>query len=60
MEEYVDKYVPILSQSQISETLGAVLDRKILNKLELYEEFKFKELHNNILNESKGLTANKE
>ena len=45
MERFIDKYIPIRIQSQISETLGAVLDRKYLNKLENFEKCQYNKLN---------------
>ena len=49
VENFVEKYIPIRIQSQISETLGQVLPRAQLNKLENYEMEKFNELNMKIL-----------
>lgn len=49
VENFVEKYIPIRIQSQISETLGQVLPRSQLNKLENYEMEKFNELNMKIL-----------
>ncbi len=49
VENFVEKYIPIRIQSQISETLGQVLPRSQLNKLENYEMEKFNELNLKIL-----------
>ena len=37
LEQFIDRYIPIRVQSQISETLGAVLSRQYLNRLDVYE-----------------------
>ena len=42
VEQFIDRYIPIRIQSQISETLGAVLTRQLLTKLEHYEQAKYK------------------
>ena len=47
----MEKYIPIRIQSQISETLGAVLQRSQLNKLENFEMEKFQKLNNAILDD---------
>jgi hypothetical protein len=49
VENFVEKYIPIRIQSQISETMGQVLPRSQLNKLENYEMEKFNELNLKIL-----------
>lgn len=41
VENFVEKYIPIRIQSQISETLGAILNRAQMNKLENFEMEKF-------------------
>ena len=41
VENFVEKYIPIRIQSQISETLSAVLTRSQINKLENFEMEKF-------------------
>ena len=42
LERFIDLFVPIRIQSQLSETLGAVLTRPFLNKLEAFEQEKYK------------------
>ena len=49
VENFVEKYIPIRIQSQISETLNSVLPRPQLNKLDNYEMEKFNELNMKIL-----------
>ena len=49
VENFVEKYVPIRIQSQISETLEAVLQRSYLNRLENFEMEKYKQLNLAIL-----------
>lgn len=49
VENFVEKYIPIRIQSQISETLGSFLPRSQLNKLENFEMEKFNELNLKIL-----------
>ena len=49
VENFVEKYIPLRIQSQISETLGAVLQSSLLNKLENYEMEKFAQLNQIIL-----------
>lgn len=49
VENFVEKYIPIRIQSQISETLNSVLPRSYLNKLDNYEMEKFNELNMKIL-----------
>ena len=54
MEQFIDRYIPIRIQSQISETLGAVLTRQLLTKLEHYEQAKYKELNEAVLNDAQA------
>ena len=49
MERFIDLFVPIRIQSQLSETLGAVLTRPFLNKLEAFEQEKYKQLNEEVL-----------
>ena len=49
VENFVEKYIPIRIQSQISETLGCILTRAQLNKLENFEMEKFQMLNSVIL-----------
>ena len=49
LENFMEKYVPMRIQSQISETLNSCLDRKGMKFLALYEKQKFEDLHNMIL-----------
>ena len=51
VENFVEKYIPIRIQSQISETLASVLSRSQLNKLENFEMEKFKSLNLVILDD---------
>jgi len=51
LERYIDKYIPISAQTQISETLQACLPRKYLNRLDLYETERFNELNAAVLDE---------
>lgn len=51
IEMFIDKYIPIRIQSQISETLQCILTRQLLNKLEFYEHDKFRQLNEDILND---------
>ena len=48
-ERFIDKYIPIKIQTQISETLQSVLGKSYLDKLEQYEFEKYQELNNNVL-----------
>ena len=52
IERFIEKYIPITIQSQISETLGAVLTRPFLNKLEHFEQEKFKTLNEDVLSDN--------
>eukprot|EP00347_Sterkiella_histriomuscorum_P002179 403369162 len=54
VENYIEKYIPLRMQNTISETLDNVLQVKDKKKLREYEEKKFFELRNNII-EDKGL-----
>eukprot|EP00347_Sterkiella_histriomuscorum_P004867 403358786 len=49
VENFVEKYIPIRIQSQISETLACILNRAQLNKLENFEMEKFQQLNMVIL-----------
>ena len=49
LENFMEKYVPMRIQSQISETLNSCLDRKSMKFLAQYERQKFEDLHNMIL-----------
>ena len=48
-EEFIDRYVPIMIQERISDTLTACLDKKPLRRLEEYESNIFMELHKRVL-----------
>lgn len=48
-ERFIDKYIPIKIQTQISETLYSVLGKSYLDKLEQFEFEKYQELNNNVL-----------
>lgn len=48
VENFVEKYIPIRIQSQISETLSVVLTRSQINKLENFEMEKFQVLNSGI------------
>ncbi len=54
VENFVEKYIPIRIQSQISETLACVLTRSQLNKLENFEMEKFQVLNSVILEDDGG------
>ncbi|CDW88205.1 UNKNOWN [Stylonychia lemnae] len=45
VENFVEKYIPIRIQSQISETLACILNRSQMNKLENFEMEKFQQLN---------------
>lgn len=51
VENFVEKYIPIRIQSQISEALQLVLPFKEAQTLHAYEKDKFKELHQIILDD---------
>ena len=45
VENFVEKYIPVRIQSQISETLRSFLHDQMLALVDDFEENKFKELH---------------
>jgi uncharacterized protein YlxP (DUF503 family) len=49
VERFIDRYVPIRIQSQISETLGSILSQNMLAKLEQFEHDKFQQLNEEVL-----------
>lgn len=49
IERFVEKFIPIQIQSQLSETLRAVLNRKFLDKLDGFEHFKYLDLNESLL-----------
>jgi len=51
VENFVEKYIPVRIQSQISETLQTVLPYKEIETLLKYEKDKFKDLHQTILDD---------
>lgn len=51
VENFVEKFIPIRIQSQISETLASFLTRSQMNKLENFEMEKFNELNLRILDD---------
>lgn len=44
--------MPLRIQSQISETMAAVIGRKEKKRLFEFEQFKMQELHNNVLEDT--------
>jgi len=48
-ERYVDVYMPIKMQIIMSETLGSVFSRQQLQRLDAFENEKFKQLNDNLL-----------
>ena len=48
-EKYVDSYIPIRTQYQISETLQVCLPRVYLDRLDNFEIGKYRELNENLL-----------
>jgi hypothetical protein len=52
MEHFIDKYVPIRIQKQVGETLQAIATASMLKKLENFEMEKFKNLNEDVLNDS--------
>ena len=55
---FIDKYVNIRIQTMISDTLNAVSNRRMLNKLETYEVKKFKDLNFVVLDENNDYSIN--
>lgn len=51
IENYVEKYIPIFIQAQISDTLHNCLPSKSQKKLSMYEDRRFKELNADVLND---------
>lgn len=49
IERFIDKFIPIQIQSQLSETLRAILNRKFLDKLDGYEHYKYIDLNEDLL-----------
>ena len=45
VENFVEKYIPVRIQSQISETLRRLLGEEDLRELDRYEEEKFHRMH---------------
>lgn len=52
IENFLEKYLPIKVQSQISETLKAIGDKKSRRNLDQYESVKYEELHTAILEDT--------
>jgi len=50
-ENYLEKYLPLYTQAQISETLHNCLSTNNRRKLVFYEEKKFREMNNDILHD---------
>lgn len=51
VENFTEKYIPIRIQSQISETLRALLSSNMTDKLDDYEETAMQEMHQRILDD---------
>ena len=51
VENFVEKYMPIRIQSQLSETLRALLSPAMIDKLDDYEEKTFAKFHSKILDD---------
>lgn len=51
VENFVEKYIPVRIQSQISETLQQVLPYKETQTLAAYEKLRFSEMHQIILDD---------
>ena len=49
IENFIEKYLPIRIQTQISDTVKAITDKKLKKHLEEYEAAKYEELHSAIL-----------
>ncbi len=58
LEMFIDKYVNIRIQTMISDTLNAVSNRRMLNKLETYEVKKFKDLNFVVLDDNNDYSIN--
>jgi len=56
VENFVEKYMPIRIQSQLSETLRALLSPAMIDKLDEFEEGAFAKFHARIL-EDDGIPA---
>ena len=54
LENFIEKYIPLRMQNQISETLDFILQQKDKNKLREFEEKKFLQLREVII-EDKGM-----
>ena len=52
IENFMEKYLPIKIQSQISDTVKIVTDKKSRKNLDLYEQHKYEELHSAILEDN--------
>lgn len=52
IENFMEKYMPIKVQTQISDTLKAIVDKKLRKNLENFETQKFEELHTLILSDN--------
>lgn len=52
IENFIEKYMPIKIQNQISDTLKYVLDKKIQKKLDHYQKKKFSTFHSQILDDT--------
>ena len=50
-ESYLEKYLPIFIQCQVSETLHHCLNSSNKSRLHVYEDKKFKEMNNNVLHD---------
>ena len=54
MEHFIDKYVPIRIQQQLGETLTAVGNTNLIQKLETFEMEKYKSLNEEVLDDEKN------
>ncbi|CAI2385161.1 unnamed protein product [Moneuplotes crassus] len=52
VENFMEKYIPITIQTQISDTLKSIIDKKMKRSLEHYETRKFNDLHKMILDDN--------
>ena len=51
VENFVEKYVPVRIQSQISETLHAIMPDQYVEPLDDFERGKFRDMHDAILDD---------
>jgi hypothetical protein len=51
LERFIDKYIPIKIQAQMSETLHGIAPKAMLDKLDMFESEKYVELNANVLDD---------